>query len=331
MSREPPTLSQYLDIKEKRLAYKRHINALNEIIAHPAAVNTSQPPPCGRIIEYDKHRARNRKLQLEVDAENTRSIMEIHRITHERFMMCQMNRSAPPSRTSHKWTNHLGECEKELSASHTRPQTAIKLLSTHSSSQQKRPKRIISDNGMTVVDDELTATKSTNSNRSRPATSNSKTRSNVILRPNSRSNNTSNINNNNYANSTNKTKSPVIKQAQKKQNTSITDQTPRKKKSNVLKPMSPLPDDNVFATSASDFGSQYETINQEDKKKRTEDVNGINNSISATLESSLGKLSTNKTKKEKDKKKDKKDKDKKDKDQDKKDKDEEWNQTKKKP
>ena len=107
MSREPPTLSQYLDIKERKLAYKRHINTLNEIIAHPAAVVTSAPPPCGRIIEYDKHRARNRKLQLEADAENTRQILEIHRITKERFLRCQMNRSTPSSKAK-RTRNKLG-------------------------------------------------------------------------------------------------------------------------------------------------------------------------------------------------------------------------------
>ena len=158
MHRDKPVVSPLLHLAERRRAYKRHMDWLDDIAAHRPKVDTSKPPTVQRIVRYEKQQHRNRVMQFLDEQENLLAVKEVER----RQRQTTRAYTTPVTRrsTEHTWTDQLAECEQELIAMR---QAKAKVMTPDRrrpmTSQATRPKRVINDSGMVVVDLDTTANK----------------------------------------------------------------------------------------------------------------------------------------------------------------------------
>ena len=163
MHREKPVVSPLLQLAERRRAYKRHMTWLDDIAVHRPKVDTSKPPPIQRIVRYEKQQHRNRVMQFLDEQENIRAVKEVHR----RQMQTTRAFTAPVNKrsTEHTWTDQLVECEQELLALRQSKSKTTTPERRRPMTSQARPKRVIQDSGMVVVDVDTTPNKKKESPR----------------------------------------------------------------------------------------------------------------------------------------------------------------------
>jgi hypothetical protein len=131
---------EFLDLKEKQRAFSRHARQLSEIHTHKGKIDVSHPPPCPRLVQYEKRRKHYRELQRKISDENMRTVNAIGLSRNRSQTPTAQNRPVKPT-----WTRQLPACDPELS-------TSVVPDGKVPQSPVQRP-LIIRDAGMIVVDD----------------------------------------------------------------------------------------------------------------------------------------------------------------------------------